>query len=511
MPMMPQALLQDKPELWEPLLELVAQVETAARAGTAVHELEHGLFRGVLALGHQLLGYFFRLLGDGDQGERLTLADGQEFNRLEARSMKRYQSVFGTFELIRRVYGSRAGQRIECVPLDTRLQLPASDCSYLLQDWAQALAVEMPYQPVSALLEKLLQVRIPVSALERMNSTVATSVVPYGDAHRPEPTPEGEFLVVSADGKGVPIRKPAECPPIQTHDSTRGPKPERKKMAILGAVYAGIAYERTPEQVWQALFAEPCPGDGAANDACFMPRPRPVNKAVRASLTVPAADGGEIPARQTLFAWLEEQVQHRDPTQHQPLVVLMDGQHCLWSDAAEVFAARPRVEILDLLHATAKLWDVVHALHPSGGERDAMKLYTLLLLRGQVEDLCVWFRHHAASTALSASDRARIEQVCGYFETHRTRMHYDHYLAAGYPIASGVIEGACRHVVKDRLERSGMHWTIAGAQAMLHLRCVAINDQWQDFMRFRIQQETLRLYPHATLFETIEWPLQRAA
>jgi hypothetical protein len=226
---------------------------------------------------------------------------------------------------------------------------------------------------------------------------------------------------------------------------------------------------------------------------------------------VPVTEGGERPARQTIFTWLGEQVQHRDPLQHKPLVVLMDGQHCLWRDAAETLGARQRVEILDLLHATAKLWDVAHALHPSGSERDAMKLYTLLLLRGQVEDLCLWFRQHAANTALSASDRTRIETVCGYFETHRARMHYDRYLAAGYPIASGVIEGACRHVVKDRLERSGMHWTVAGAQAMLQLRCVAINGQWQDFMRFRIQQETQRLYPHADLFDTIEWPLQQAA
>jgi hypothetical protein len=98
MSMMPQALLQDKSELWEPRLELVAQVETAARTGTAVHALEQGLFRGVLALGHQLLGYFFRLLGDGDQGARLTLTDGREVKRLEAPSVTRYHSVFGEFD-----------------------------------------------------------------------------------------------------------------------------------------------------------------------------------------------------------------------------------------------------------------------------------------------------------------------------------------------------------------------------------------------------------------------------
>ncbi len=74
-------------------------------------------------------------------------------------------------------------------------------------------------------------------------------------------------------------------------------------------------------------------------------------------------------------------------------------------------------------------------------------------------------------------------------------MCYDEYLEAGYPIASGVIEGACRHLVKDRMERSGMRWTIDGAQAMLDLRSTSINDQWSAFWAYRIKAETKRLHP----------------
>jgi hypothetical protein len=104
-----------------------------------------------------------------------------------------------------------------------------------------------------------------------------------------------------------------------------------------------------------------------------------------------------------------------------------------------------------------------------------------------------------------------LTKICNYLRRHQARMHDDEYLAAGYPIASGVIEGACRHVVKDRMERAGMHWTIPGAQALLRLRCVAINGEWEAFMRYRIQQETARLYPHAELVEQAEWPLPLAA
>ena len=89
--------------------------------------------------------------------------------------------------------------------------------------------------------------------------------------------------------------------------------------------------------------------------------------------------------------------------------------------------------------------------------------------------------------------------VCGYFKKHAHRMRYNEYLAAGYPIASGVIEGACRHLVKDRMERSGMRWRLVGAQAMLHVRAVYQSSYWDDFHKDRIAREQCKLHPHRAL------------
>ena len=74
-------------------------------------------------------------------------------------------------------------------------------------------------------------------------------------------------------------------------------------------------------------------------------------------------------------------------------------------------------------------------------------------------------------------------------------MRYDEYLAAGYPIASGVIEGACRHVVVDRMERTGMRWVMDGAQSMLNLRCINVSGHWDHFMEYHIQREQNAIYP----------------
>ena len=89
-------------------------------------------------------------------------------------------------------------------------------------------------------------------------------------------------------------------------------------------------------------------------------------------------------------------------------------------------------------------------------------------------------------------------------------MHYDQYLQAGYPIATGVIEGACRHVIKDRMERAGMRWKVPGAQAMLHLRAISASGDWESFQQFRVNSENQRLYPNKRAIESIDWPFALA-
>ena len=100
--------------------------------------------------------------------------------------------------------------------------------------------------------------------------------------------------------------------------------------------------------------------------------------------------------------------------------------------------------------------------------------------------------------SLSGPEQKALSTVIGYFENNREHMQYDKYLAAGYPIGSGIAEGACRHLVKDRMEQTGMRWTVAGAQAMLHTRALYLNGDWPAFVASRIQKEQEALYPYKT-------------
>ena len=511
MSMMRPTPVEDKPfDLQRCLDELQAFVRSAAGAGTPVHEVERGLWRRLLQLGYQLQSQFFALVGDGDQGDSVTLATGRVVRRLPEPHRRPYQSVFGPFELDRVVYGTRESQQIEFVPLDARLELPAGKFSYLLQDWDQALVVENPYQQVNRVLSRLLGVEQSVASLEQMTHPLATAVEDFRATQPPAPVAEAPQLVVlSGDGKGVPIRKPATAPPIRAHDHQRGPKPERKKMALVGAVYQIDPYPRTPQQVVEALFHDPAT---VAPVRATGPRPVPQYKRLRASLN---RQVGTTPVRaaEEIFPWLVAEAQQRDPAHQCPWVVIMDGQPSLWEEMANVLGDTPRVEILDLLHATGYLWEAVHLFHPPGSQvaLQLMKLLVLGLLSGVGAALIPWLTDQAESIGLTAAHRERLDQISQYFHHNQARLHYDQYLAAGYPIASGVIEGACRYVIKDRLERTGMHWTVPGAQALLQLRCVALNGDWEAFMKYYIDQESTRLYPSAPRVKPAEWPLLRAA
>lgn len=494
----PHQLVQ---ELMQKSLELGRFVETAARDGTAAHEVEQGVWHQLLAIGRETMSLFFQLAGDGDVGEVVTLPDGRSVGRLPELHPRPYQSIFGAFELHRVAYGTREGQKIEFVPLDQRLQLPESKFSYVLQDWDQRLTVESPYAEVNATVQKILGFTQSVDSLERMNRKMAQPVVDYWDSLPiPEPSEEGELMVLSADGKGVPIRRRASASPIENHRPSKGPKPGGKKIALVGATYTVDRFERTPEDVVDSLFRRP--GAAAARV-----RPRPQHKRVRASLARDE-EGTTQPATEEIFGWMALEAAERNPLAEKPLVLLMDGQGTLW-EAGETYLPRDAIQILDLLHVTPRLWRAAYLFHPEGSAAAAQFVRGRVsrILRGEVRSVITGLRRMASLSGLRGRKYRKLEKICQYFENNRHRMQYHEYLRAGYPIATGVIEGACRHLVKDRLERAGMQWVLQGAQAMLDLRSIHLGDQWDKFQTFRIEKEKNRLYPHVDLTDDTEWAI----
>ena len=237
-------------------------------------------------------------------------------------------------------------------------------------------------------------------------------------------------------------------------------------------------------------------------------RPPPQNKRVVANLSR-EMNGENKDALTSTFGWIDAQITQRDRSGIKPLVVLMDGQLSLWEEAKRRFGGESTVEILDLLHVTSRLWDAAHVFHSDNCQSQIafMKDRVLRTLKGEIKTVISGLRQMATKQKISRSKAKTLEKACRYLEKNGHRMRYDEYLQKGYPIASGVIEGACRHFVKDRMERAGMRWSIEGAQAMLDVRSTFLNGDWNAFVQYRINKEITKLYPHRHKIKKIDWPL----
>src|SRR5262249_21134559 len=232
-------------------------------------------------------------------------------------------------------------------------------------------------------------------------------------------------------------------------------------------------------------------------------RPQPVAKRVWASLPQQDEEGVLHSSLDIVYDWLLNEVAERNPGLAKEVVHLGDGQEALWQARRTHLPARNLTDGLDLLHVTPRVWQAAHVFYPEGSdEAEAFGAGRVMRVLGcRAVGVVRGLRRLGTLRGLVGSKKKTLAQVCAYLLKNRERMRYDEYLAKGYPIASGVIEGACRHLVKDRMERAGMHWTPAGAQAMLDMRSTYVNGDWQEYQAYRIQRETQRLYPHRDLVE----------
>jgi hypothetical protein len=468
-------------EQFQALLDFVGR---ASAEQQRLDQAERGLLSGLLEMGRSLLTAFVAAAGDGDHGESTTAPDGSVQRRLPEPHSRIYRSIFGTLSIKRYVYGTREGQRIACVPLDARLGLPQGEFSYVLEDWLQRFAVKGSFAEAAQSLHQLLGLKPSVRSIEDMNRTMADVAANFTD-QRPMPpaAEEGALVVLTGDGKGVVMRRPAAETPRQAPRPDTKAKTGKKQMACVGAFYTIDRFVRTPDQVIDELRRQERAKD----------RPRPCHKHVWAEMTC-VVEGETCNGRTTLFDHLAEEWARRDPTQRKTAICLFDGERALW-DAWALFFDHT-VGILDIFHVLEYLWDAAHCFHAeqSQAAADFTTERLRMLLEGKVGYVIGGLRQMQTKHALPAAKRKKLARVTKYFENNRAHMHYDEYLAAGYPIGSGVAEGACRHLVKDRLEQTGMRWVRDGAQAMLYLRATYLNGDWEEFIDYRIRTEQKRLY-----------------
>lgn len=487
----------------EILEQLVSYVGKCSACEMRIDLVERELFDLLLGLGRALLAEYIALAGDGDVGKTLS-KDDEVLRRVEKLSRK-YRSIFGVLDVERWVYACRKGQK-GYSPLDEKLSLPADEQSYVLEDWQQRFCIQDAFGHSVESLRDLLGIAMSKRTAERTNQKLSAYVEPFRESQRASLSEEEEeVLVVTADGKGVPMRHTLEermglpepawrrCRRKQQEQKAdqraiKRPFPGRgkvhKQMAFVGAVYTIARWERTAEDIMNDLFRKQSHSD----------RPHPCNKHLRAEMTY-YRHGEKSKGQPRLFVDLARQVQQRDPDCKKPLVCLMDGQRSLW-DLQRTWLARA-VCIVDIFHVMEYLWDAAYCFHPKSSRcaEQMVEHYLQMLLEGKVSHVIGSLQRKLAN--LTAANRKKLGRVLTYLRNNCHHMKYDEYLKEGYPIGSGVVEGACRYLVRDRMERTGMRWEIEGAQAMLHTRSAFLNGEWDDLIEYRIRKEQSRLYRQA--------------
>jgi len=438
------------------------------------YTVERRLFRDLLAVGLHLLGGYFEEKHGGDVGPAVEIESGQRLPR-ERRKSRSYLTVFGELELARSYYHRDGTSGI--FPLDEQTNLPEARYSYFVQELVEQRLGRMTYQEAVSELEALFGLALRKHTVKDLAPTIAAHADPFYAAQGTPPAEtEAEVLVAAVDGKGVPIVK--DEPAKHRVRLRKGEKLSRKKEAVVAAVYTIEPFARTAEEIVAEIRDEHQPVE----------RPRPQNKQVRATL------GGKEDA----FAAVRAQVERRDPRGEKKRVCLMDGSRALWVLALAMLEGF--TFILDLFHVLEYLWKAAHVFAAEGSaEAEAfVRRRLLLLLEGKVGYVIGGLRQMLTKhrRRLSAAQCKTLKTVIGYYERNRRWMRYDTYIAAGYPIGSGAVEGACRHLVKDRMEGSGMRWTIPGAEAVLKLRAVYLNGDWDPFWQFHMQQEAQRRFGH---------------
>jgi hypothetical protein len=465
-----ESIVQEIRTEFESMLSYVKESKTAT-----ADQVERGIFKRLLELGFRLMLLFFTLRAEAYPRTPVKTESGEKLPYFDDKS-RGYYSIFGKLPIVRPYFYAQgvAGQS----PLDAELSL-GSDCySDLVREIAEYLGVDVTYEKVTGIFARILGQKLSTNAVSKMVAEDAADVEAYYEQESaPKPADEGEILVIQADGKGVPmVRETSVQAKVRLG---KGDKRTKKKEAIVTGIYTIEPNPRTPEEVVASFFHRdetPVPKERPSK------RSKPQNKQLWATL-----QGKDVALER-----LARQVNKREGPHIKHRIALTDGAKAL--QVRVLTYCSGFTLILDFIHADEYLWDVANRLFD---EKDPLRLAwvearTLKILSGETQQVITEFRTLAPQA--TPAQRRELEKAANYFERNLPYMAYDHYLAQGWPIASGVIEGACRHLVKDRFELSGMRWTQSGAENLLRLRAVSENADWDDYHQFRKQRRHLRLY-----------------
>jgi hypothetical protein len=420
-----------------------------------------------------------------ERHEGVIDAAGVAHARVELGHQRSLATVFGEVTVTRMAYRALGTANLHLA--DTVLNLPAEKHSHGLRRLAAIEAVRGSFGDASQAIARQTGIMLGKRQVEQLAQATAADIGAFYQARQPDACPADWVLVLTADGKGIVMRTEALREPTaraaQSGEhklATRlspGEKLGRKRMAKVGGVYDAAPVARTPEGIITTGGARPQPGPVASGKW----------------LTAGVADSAQVVIGQVF-----DEAERRDPDHLRPWAVLVDGnRHQI--DCVTAEAARRGVTVtivIDFIHVLEYIWKAAWSLfdHGDGDAETWVAKQSRKILDGKASTVAATIRRTATRGGYSQAERKGADTCANYLTSKKPYLDYPTALASGWPIATGIIEGACRHLVKDRMDLTGARWGLDGAEAILQLRALTANNDFDDYWRFHLRQEHQRVH-----------------
>jgi hypothetical protein len=488
--------------------ELEDWMASEAAAGLQHGELEEQLdVRGRELLRRLLQDRLDLTSAHEERRHDVTGEDGVLRTRAEKGRTRPLVTKFGQVTVSRIAY--RSPGRPDVRPLDAALNLPEEKHSHGLRKLAAVEAVRGSIEAAGAAITRATGVQIGKRQVEELARRAAAHVDAFYLWRVIVPAPDGHALVLTFDGKGIVMLpgalRPATAKAAAAAGSklaTRlspGEKHGRKRMAELACVYDAVPVPRTAEDIIStpAQKRRKNKGQAAKPESKGKPRePQAKGKWLTASVT------DDIPA---VISTAFGEAGRRDPGHQREWAVLVDGNSTqIEAVTAEAASRGVTVTIvIDFIHVLEYLWKAAWSFFDKGtpASEEWVADQALKILHGKPRQVAGGIRRRATTYAYSPAERAGADECARYLENKEDYLDYATALKEGWPIATGIIEGACRHIVKDRMDITGARWGLEGAEAILKLRALIASGDFEDYWRYHLRREHEGIH-HARYRET---------
>jgi len=374
-------------------------------------------------------------------------------------------------------------------PLDVALGITQDGFSWRVIDLVTRLATRVSYAAARGIVQTMLGWAPSTEAIESLAIGLGHRAPAFMETFGPLEK-DGEVLVLEVDGKAAPMVTEAEL------EARRGKRKHAAGCSCGCQRHRGRQRRRGKEKKRKKRGHNSKNGRSATLVAMYTLRRGedgrlhgPIHKKI----------WGQFGTRRAALEWARGQATRRGfgPDTDQRVQIVLDGERCLRKELKRLF---PNATFtLDVRHAQERLWKAGRLFHAEASKELEQWVEPLnaLLLGGQVDTLLERLREIRASVPLRGPNtkikRETLQSQIEYFQERRDMMRYDAYRRDDLVLATGVIEGACRYVVRERLDCAGMRWTLEGAERLLQLRCIELNGDWEAFITWAADQTTQEL------------------